>query len=258
MFRWLAVVLGVSLTVGCHAMLPLDTPKQDVGPDTRLQTDVSSRETMSPDGPLAADLGPADLGPADAPTPDAAVLDGSIPDGPAHDSPPPDLLPAPDGQVTGPLTCAGMATYTMPSFSKACVVNADCYLALHQIDCGGTLKAIGINKQQAALFTSEEQKCRGYYPSCKMMQGPTQTEDGSIEFVGATLAASCVTGACQSHVKECGYCQGTNTCFLCSTSTVGPHFECSHTCYADSDCLGTCLANGKPTTFCSKTPLICL
>jgi hypothetical protein len=122
----------------------------------------------------------------------AATLDGA----PTPDlviAPTPDLLSSPNPDLT--IACPNV----FPTFAKACSSDADCFIALHQINCCGTLVALGYSTSARAAFAAAESTCEGMYPGCGCAQGPTKAEDGRTDLQG-TISVRCSAGTCNTYV----------------------------------------------------------
>lgn len=202
---------------------------------------------------------------------DSAVIDGSPPkaDGPATadaqsdgpsttDSSTATDGPHGDGPRTGPLTCQG---YTMPSFSKGCSSAGDCVVVMHQTDCCGNSKAIGVNVGEKTRFEAEEKTCAATYPGCGCPAGPPATEDGSTAMFGEKIGVDCVSGRCITYVEACGkVCAGELTCRTCKVQGQ-TYASCSKVCTGDTDCtdpaLPSCVSDGFGGKFCAAAGVVC-
>jgi len=166
----------------------------DVAPPSDAVADVAAKpDTQSPDihdvtapsdgaadaaADVAADAG-ADLATADAGKPDSAAADVGV------------------VQVQ----CAGPDVH-FPLFSKVCKDDAGCVVALHQINCCGSMIAIGIGKGASPAFLDAESQCQQQYPACGCASMPTQAEDGYAAMGGETdIAVHCVAQVCTTSIK---------------------------------------------------------
>lgn len=93
--------------------------------------------------------------------------------------------------------CAG-EPLSFPSFEKGCAAAADCVIALHQVNCCGTLTAIGLNASEQAAFDAAENTCRMQYPGCGCAQSPTTTEDGKMSMDDSLIQVDCKNGQCST------------------------------------------------------------
>jgi hypothetical protein len=157
-----------------------------------------------------------------------------------------------DGCTTcGTIVCGRIACEAngqlFPPLDRACTVDADCGVALHQVDCCGRLRAIGIQEEERAAFDAAEALCRAEYPDCDCAPGPTQADDGTT---GETARALCVEGECTStfllgpgdvctpgESEPCG--PGLSCCYPCGIE--GCDFRCEPTCDpGEPGCAGGC------------------
>src|SRR5262245_23969433 len=61
------------------------------------------------------------------------------------------------------LTCpVDMSAF--PSFPRSCVAASDCAIALHQLDCCGSMMAHGIRADQVDEFSTAESACAAMFP----------------------------------------------------------------------------------------------
>ena len=121
---------------------------------------------------------------------------------------PPDVV-APDAAITckdggddvipEPM-CANGSTAFFPTFSKLCGSNADCAVALHQINCCGTKVAWGLTVCEMGPFSWAESLCDGQYPGCGCAEFQTMAEDGYSSFTNSDFVAKCVGGKCRSSI----------------------------------------------------------
>ena len=105
-----------------------------------------------------------------------------------------------DGGSGDIVMCTG-ATPTFPSFDKTCAGATDCTIGLHQINCCGSMKAIGINQAEKTRFDADEKLCESQYPGCGCAAAPTVAEDGHSEDAGKTIVVECQVGKCMTLVK---------------------------------------------------------
>jgi hypothetical protein len=85
-----------------------------------------------------------------------------------------------------------------PTFDKTCAAAADCVVALHQVNCCGTLTAIGINAAEASAFAAAEMTCQMQYPGCGCASTPTTTEDGKMSMDDTQIQVGCMNGQCST------------------------------------------------------------
>lgn len=81
-----------------------------------------------------------------------------------------------------------------PKFDKQCAVPEDCAAVLHQVDCCGSLVALGFNKGELPEFEAAEAFC-AIEPICDCAPQPTVSEDGEA---GEQFVPACVEGVCKA------------------------------------------------------------
>ena len=65
-----------------------------------------------------------------------------------------------------------------PTLDKGCTDSTNCSDGFHQIDCCGTLVAVGFNHAQRDTFNTAEQTWELTCPACGCAAQPTKAEDG--------------------------------------------------------------------------------
>ena len=169
-----------------------DAPESDIAdPDTAAD---------APPADVRADVDESDSE-EDAPEPDTAEdvrVDGE-PDTPDSDTPEPDT-PEPDTPEsdTGDDRICASDDSAFPEFRSLCREAADCTQAFHQIDCCGTIAAIGVLASSHDDFLAAEERCRGEYDACRCAARPTQTDDGVLVTELSEFDVACEAGACVS------------------------------------------------------------
>lgn len=93
--------------------------------------------------------------------------------------------------------CVGNPS-VFPTFDKSCVMITDCVIALHMVNCCGTLTAIGINSAEKSAFDAAESVCQMQYPGCGCAQSPTTTEDGKMSMDDTQIQVDCIGGQCMT------------------------------------------------------------
>jgi hypothetical protein len=102
-----------------------------------------------------------------------------------------------DGDGDGdPIMCPEQ----FPSFDKSCAGVGECVIALHQVDCCGTMIAFGINASELAAFEAAEATCASQYPGCECAPGPTSAEDGDSSQDPSAIVVDCVMGSCATSI----------------------------------------------------------
>lgn len=202
--RWsvYASLSALFVTVGCGgSVAPQVEP--DAGADAAAEVSADAPAEVSADAPTDA--------PSDVP---ADVSDGAI-------------------------ACGASGAF--PTFARACSVDADCAVVEHEINCCGTLVALGIRADQRAAFDAAEAICRAQYPGCGCAASPTTADDGT-RYDGARPArAACVDAVCTSTFglasgaecapggAACG--AGLACCYPCGVA--GCSYQCEPACKAD-------------------------
>lgn len=109
--------------------------------------------------------------------------------------------------------CAGTECAGYPaSFERGCTLGAggadvNCAAELHQIDCCGTMRAIGINHGVVGTaFCPAEAACRATYPDAACDPGPITTDTGDTTTDTSTIHVRCnipaggTVGTCETYV----------------------------------------------------------
>ena len=94
--------------------------------------------------------------------------------------------------------CSAGGDNTFPSFDTSCAKDADCFVAVHQINCCGTHVAWGLNASAQAAFAAAEATCVSQYPGCGCAEFETMAQDGYSSFDNSLFAARCEAGTCRS------------------------------------------------------------
>ncbi|MSP60993.1 MAG: hypothetical protein EXR72_11740 [Myxococcales bacterium] len=98
------------------------------------------------------------------------------------------------------VSCGAGGASTFPEFDRACAAAQDCFIALHQINCCGSLAALGLSGKEKGRFEAAEKICEAQYPGCGCASQPTVADDGKSESQGHPIAVSCVAGKCRTSV----------------------------------------------------------
>ena len=194
------------------------------------------------------DGGASDAGPA----PDGGSSDG----GPCVECPAPPTGCDYEGAscaTCGTLVCDVMCTgttSTFPDFDRSCTDASECAVVEHQINCCGTMRALGIRADQQSAFDAAEASCRGMYPGCGCAALPTEADDGTTSDGTSTARAECVSGQCTSTYglgngdvctpggAACG--AGLACCYPCGIPDCD--YRCEPACDAgDPGCFDGCM-----------------
>lgn len=156
-------------------------------PDTAAVDVAVDAIADTPDAAAPADVA-LDVAVLDVVPPDSSIADIAAPDSAAAD------ISAPNVQCVG-------ADYAFPAFAKACAVDDDCVVGMHQINCCGSHLALGLAKNDQAAFLAAESLCEAQYPGCGCAAMAPLAEDGYSALAGGSdIAAHCVAGACASYI----------------------------------------------------------
>lgn len=98
-----------------------------------------------------------------------------------------------------------------PGVTKQCQKDADCAVVFHQVDCCGSLHALGVHLDAVDPFNDAEAVCAAAYPQCDCAPMPTVAEDGDSTEDPAEITVSCVDMACQTAIPDDGL-QWYSTC----------------------------------------------
>jgi hypothetical protein len=136
-----------------------------------------------------------------------------------------------------------------PSIDRGCQVDQDCVAVEHQINCCGTLRAIGVRAAAKAAFDAAEASCRSAYPLCDCASQVTQADDGTSAAGAQAAAVRCADGSCRTSFPppDPGVCTpggepcpaGFSCCYPCGIPDC--EFRCEPTCDPGSPgCAGGC------------------
>lgn len=170
------LLAGWAALAGCSSSdITVAPAADDSGADTTtIGTDAKTDGTTPSDTAI-------DAPPLDGPAP----VDGGGPDTNA------DTTPAP--------TCSDPTTF--PTFGKGCTLDSNCSFVLHQLDCCGSLGAIGINHAFVDDFNKTEDAYRKTCPVCDCLAKDTRTESGVSTNDATKIAVRCDVGLCKTYVK---------------------------------------------------------
>jgi hypothetical protein len=193
----------------------------EVSPDATPPTDTSESDGDAPESDASVDAEP-DAGEPDTPAPDVGE-----PDTPESDAGEPDT-PEPD---TGDDRMCASDDSGFPDFRSGCRDTADCTQAFHQVDCCGTIAAIGVLESTHDEFLDVEDACRGEYDACRCAARPTQTDDGVVVSEVSDFDVECRGGLCVSVGRR------DPTEVVCSdrVPTTFPDFD--NSCVEYDDCV---------------------
>jgi hypothetical protein len=87
-----------------------------------------------------------------------------------------------------------------PVFDSSCGDGRDCRAAIHQIDCCGSRRALGINYLEEDRFNEAEAVCEAQYPACECPDRGILADDGQSTYEAADVGAFCNEGSCATFV----------------------------------------------------------
>jgi hypothetical protein len=96
--------------------------------------------------------------------------------------------------------CSGTSPAMFPTFDRSCGGDGDCFAALHQTDCCGNSRALGLNVSARAAFAAAEMTCRAQYPGCGC-PARAPTDDDGRSSVSGQFDARCMAGACRTAAR---------------------------------------------------------
>ncbi len=97
------------------------------------------------------------------------------------------------------IMCGGENPF-FPEFDRSCTVAIDCTFVFHQIDCCGSLIALGLNGEAGKPFQEAEAECVAQYPACRCAPMPTIADDGKTVDDPSLLEVACTDNECQTVV----------------------------------------------------------
>jgi hypothetical protein len=137
---------------------------------------------------------------ADVPASDVPAADVPTADVPATDVAPSDVSPT-DATADAAISCSGGGAASFPVFSSACNTAADCVVAVHQTDCCGNQRGLGLNASQRAAFDAAEAVCRPMYPRCGCPTRGILCDDERWTFGADMIGVDCRAGRCTTFVR---------------------------------------------------------
>jgi len=123
----------------------------------------------------------------------------------------------------GGVDCSGDVLW-----NNGCTADADCVTKLHQIDCCGTMKAIGLNKSESAAFDALEAQCAATSPACGCASQVTTAEDGhSLPGWSSDFPVACKAGQCMTYSPAATLCNGVPSPESCNDKSCPDGFTCT-------------------------------
>lgn len=99
------------------------------------------------------------------------------------------------------IRCGAGGGGSFPTFDRSCRASSDCYVAIHQTDCCGNSRAMGINASQRDAFERAEMICQPMYPRCGCPARPPVTDDGMTATFSSMIPVECRSGICTTFVR---------------------------------------------------------
>ncbi len=85
---------------------------------------------------------------------------------------------------------------TFPAFDKSCTAASDCAVAVHQLNCCGSQRVVGVSKASKSAFDASEKTCSSTFPACGCAAFPLTAEDGNVVGSAGNAALACVNNVC--------------------------------------------------------------
>jgi len=109
-----------------------------------------------------------------------------------------------DGSADAPFDAASVNCSTNPPawpvFDRTCWDDLWCSVALHQVNCCGTVIATGILHPEVEKFDLAEAVCRQQIGFCDCLAGPTKTDTGQVTNDAAQIKVACRSNVCTTYV----------------------------------------------------------
>jgi hypothetical protein len=87
-----------------------------------------------------------------------------------------------------------------PTFDRVCWDDFWCAVLLHQTDCCGNQRALGMLHPEFERLTPSEQVCKSQYPACDCAGGNITTDTGQTATVASQIKVQCRANVCTSYV----------------------------------------------------------
>jgi hypothetical protein len=87
-----------------------------------------------------------------------------------------------------------------PVFDRVCWDDFWCAVAIHQTDCCGNRKALGVLHPELERFDPAERICKSQYPACGCPAGPVTTDTGQTATDVSTIKVQCRNNVCTTFV----------------------------------------------------------
>ncbi len=90
----------------------------------------------------------------------------------------------------------GIGCGAFESPNRSCEDISGCVVFLHQSDCCGSTRALGVSGAVVPELEAAESMCSETYPDCGCAVGPTVADDGTMSDAGSPASVSCESGVC--------------------------------------------------------------
>jgi hypothetical protein len=111
-----------------------------------------------------------------------------------------DAGPTDSGTDAAPAVDCLASPQVFPSFDRVCWDDFWCAVLLHQIDCCGNVKALGMLHPEFERLGPSEQVCKSQYPLCDCAGGTITTDTGQTATDGSQVKVQCRANVCTSYV----------------------------------------------------------
>ncbi|MFO0601713.1 MAG: hypothetical protein U0324_01005 [Polyangiales bacterium] len=105
--------------------------------------------------------------------------------------------PAADVAGDGAVACGA----SFPTFRQDCAGDSDCVVAIHQTDCCGNQRGLGLHGSQRAAFDAAEAVCRPMFPRCGCPTRGVLCDDDRWSIDPATIGVACRANRCTTFVR---------------------------------------------------------
>jgi len=117
------------------------------------------------------------------------AVSGDVPDGATGDA---------SGDAA--IVC-GAGGGSFPTFRQDCAQDSDCIVAVHQTDCCGNQRGLGLHRSQREAFDAAEAICRPMYPRCGCPTRGILCDDERWTFDPSSVGVACRSNRCTTFVR---------------------------------------------------------
>lgn len=86
-----------------------------------------------------------------------------------------------------------------PDFNRFCLQTSDCRVGLHQTDCCGSQRALGLSTADKPLFDAAEVTCRSQWPACGCPSRGIVADDGKTVTAQDGVGFRCDHNQCTTY-----------------------------------------------------------